>query len=569
MLMELVGQEWSRTLPLRTKMPDQATTRWVNASLTAGPGQMEELANEALEQRFSLHLPALLQRGRDAVAAGRRDVSAIGRALVAFDYTGGEGAAAGHFLIGYSLGLHPDAKRSFELARRCYRDAAAPHADLPTIDLGDGAAVGVRERLSALAATACDSDLLFGKASIQGLITAWMDLALVDGSCAARLETGLRIYREALKVVHEVIAGRGLPKKLPSLESEETIDLLSVAMVAVDHNPTVVVELARSLDRAHRAAGRSAVELDQVVHVLVSTRSWDTAATVLQDMVSHGDPRTRTLQTLATALTETDRWHEAKALLEAHIGNPPQEADVPLMQDLVMLGIRRGDPSVGRWSSALDAMGHSLPQGAMPPPTTLQSIIESTPELLARFENGRLTMDPRLFQQGEAAIEPHMIAAMIIGLGDGSEKLRRETRERDPELYEQVNRLLPPSHRERAPEEVHFDKAEDLFSKGRYREAIEEYKEAIRCKPDFAVAHLYLGDAHFMLGEYHLAAAHFTESIAIEPTPQAYRFLGDAMQRTGRELSLVKQCYEQALALDPNYGGAIVALEQLNGLTGP
>jgi hypothetical protein len=37
MLMELVGQEWARSLKLRAVAPDEATTRWVEDALAASP----------------------------------------------------------------------------------------------------------------------------------------------------------------------------------------------------------------------------------------------------------------------------------------------------------------------------------------------------------------------------------------------------------------------------------------------------------------------------------------------------------------------------------------------------
>lgn len=108
-----------------------------------------------------------------------------------------------------------------------------------------------------------------------------------------------------------------------------------------------------------------------------------------------------------------------------------------------------------------------------------------------------------------------------------------------------------------------MSRAERLFGQREYRAAIAEYQEAIRLDPEFHLAHLSLGDAYYMLGEYHVAIAHFTESIAIRPTAQAYRFLGDAIRDSGGDLRRVERCYEDALAVDPEYGGARAALEDM------
>ena len=58
-----------------------------------------------------------------------------------------------------------------------------------------------------------------------------------------------------------------------------------------------------------------------------------------------------------------------------------------------------------------------------------------------------------------------------------------------------------------------------------------QYQAAIKLDHDSELAYLGLGDAHYRLGEYHLAIAYFSESIAVRPTPQGHRFLGDAICR--------------------------------------
>jgi tetratricopeptide (TPR) repeat protein len=122
--------------------------------------------------------------------------------------------------------------------------------------------------------------------------------------------------------------------------------------------------------------------------------------------------------------------------------------------------------------------------------------------------------------------------------------------------------LLPVEAR-LAPAVAHHMRAgEELFRQRRFDEAIAEYKAALDVEPDLEYAELCIGDCHFMQGKYHLAIAHFTESIAIRPTPQAWRFLGDCHLRARARFE-AKQCYEEALRLDPDYGAARDALQRV------
>jgi hypothetical protein len=54
------------------------------------------------------------------------------------------------------------------------------------------------------------------------------------------------------------------------------------------------------------------------------------------------------------------------------------------------------------------------------------------------------------------------------------------------------------------------------------------------------------------------------ESIAIAPDPQAYRFLGDSIGQAGGSKEHGRLCYQEALRLAPGYGGARVALQELD-----
>jgi tetratricopeptide (TPR) repeat protein len=153
-------------------------------------------------------------------------------------------------------------------------------------------------------------------------------------------------------------------------------------------------------------------------------------------------------------------------------------------------------------------------------------------------------------------------------LGSGPEKgmeLLGDIQLKEPDLYQEVVLLLPQYARPLPPGAEEHGRAEELFAQFKFREAIVEYKAAIKLNHDNELAYLGLGDAHYRLGEYHLATAYFSESIAIRPTPQGYHFLGDAIQQGRGDRRRARQCYVEALALDPGYQGAREKLDHLPG----
>ncbi len=102
---------------------------------------------------------------------------------------------------------------------------------------------------------------------------------------------------------------------------------------------------------------------------------------------------------------------------------------------------------------------------------------------------------------------------------------------------------------------THFEEAERLFASKRFLDAIIKYKLAIADNPENWQAYMGLGDAHYMMGEYYLAAAYFEESVAIQPHAPTYRYLGDSYSRTG-QLDKAIEAYQCSVDTDPNYGPA-------------
>lgn len=106
---------------------------------------------------------------------------------------------------------------------------------------------------------------------------------------------------------------------------------------------------------------------------------------------------------------------------------------------------------------------------------------------------------------------------------------------------------------------THFEDAERLFAARKFPDAIEAYKLAIAENSENWQAHMGLGDAHYMIGEYQLAAAYFEESVAIQPYAPTYRYLGDSYLKTG-QLDKAIEAYQRSVDTDPNYGPAREAL---------
>ncbi len=87
---------------------------------------------------------------------------------------------------------------------------------------------------------------------------------------------------------------------------------------------------------------------------------------------------------------------------------------------------------------------------------------------------------------------------------------------------------------------------------GRYQEAIESCKQAIRINPDLAEPHNNLGKAYENLGRYQEAIESFKQAIRINPDyANAYYFLGLAYGKLGRYQDAIES-YKQAIRINPD-----------------
>jgi tetratricopeptide (TPR) repeat protein len=95
-----------------------------------------------------------------------------------------------------------------------------------------------------------------------------------------------------------------------------------------------------------------------------------------------------------------------------------------------------------------------------------------------------------------------------------------------------------------------------LDEQTRRKEAVVAYREAIRLKPDLALAHLNLGVTLLRLSNPAEAAAELRETIRLKPDhASAYYLLGAAMQDLGKP-DEAESAYREAIRLRPGYAEA-------------
>ncbi len=99
-----------------------------------------------------------------------------------------------------------------------------------------------------------------------------------------------------------------------------------------------------------------------------------------------------------------------------------------------------------------------------------------------------------------------------------------------------------------------------LSQAGRLQEAIGQFEQAARLKPDDAEAHVNLGNVSLHTGKVQEAIGYYEQAVRLNPNfATAHRGLGLALKRMGRASEAAVQ-YEEALRINPDY------LEALNNL---
>jgi tetratricopeptide (TPR) repeat protein len=118
------------------------------------------------------------------------------------------------------------------------------------------------------------------------------------------------------------------------------------------------------------------------------------------------------------------------------------------------------------------------------------------------------------------------------------------------EQYEQTFRIKPDYA------VAYYNLGNALLKEGRVPEAIAQYEHALQIAPDDAVAHNNLGGALLQIGRVPEATEQFEQAVQLKPDyAPAHNNLGSALQQTGRLPEAIAQ-YEQAVQLKPDYAQA-------------
>jgi tetratricopeptide (TPR) repeat protein len=116
--------------------------------------------------------------------------------------------------------------------------------------------------------------------------------------------------------------------------------------------------------------------------------------------------------------------------------------------------------------------------------------------------------------------------------------------------YEQALRIKPDLA------EAHYNLGLALAKGGRIEEAINHWEQALRSKPDYAEAHYDLGFALIRLGRVQEAINHWEQVVRINPDHAETQYnLGNALQQVDRLHDAIDR-YEEALRIKPDYAEA-------------
>jgi tetratricopeptide (TPR) repeat protein len=96
----------------------------------------------------------------------------------------------------------------------------------------------------------------------------------------------------------------------------------------------------------------------------------------------------------------------------------------------------------------------------------------------------------------------------------------------------------------------------DLSRAGEVHEAIAQYEQALRIKPDYVDAHNNLGNALLQVGRIQAAMEHYEQALRINPDSAVTHYnLGVALAQVGKLQGAIVN-FEQAVQIDPDYAEA-------------
>jgi tetratricopeptide (TPR) repeat protein len=98
----------------------------------------------------------------------------------------------------------------------------------------------------------------------------------------------------------------------------------------------------------------------------------------------------------------------------------------------------------------------------------------------------------------------------------------------------------------------YFNRGNDHSNSGKYEEAIESYKQAIKLNPDDAYAHTRLGVAYYKSGKYQEAIKSYKRAIRLDPDDKSAHYnLGIAYFESGMNKEAIES-FKQAIKINPD-----------------
>ncbi|MFE7547770.1 CHAT domain-containing protein [Streptomyces gardneri] len=538
----LPGEEVARLLGEVVRVAEGAGTLWQDRPTAAALGDVLAAVGLDVELRTREHdlaeafrLESHVMRGVAAAYGGEWD-----EALRQFDHA-----------------LRPPSESTSPLAR-----VLGTIGRLMSASESDGSdAASLRSTVAAALGSLAGRESEEQRAAVRHAVE--VRLSAREAAARAWAEEG---PEAAVTVLTEWLDGRGQD------EATELAKVCAHGLLDEAGEPEAAAAWARLLDAVFAADGFTGTFQDILAdyyryHALPYAR-----LTVLKDRYA-SEPGNRDVGLqLAETYRQVGAPAEGAAILRVLVTDPPVPGEERLVHLLAVLLSEAGAPEAAYWDGhfarllSAEEMSSNytsdvrvfFPAPSRPAP------------LAARFEDGTLTIDPSI----AATLTPHQVsvhvsAALIAGSPDGEEMFRTLAAD-SPEVAAQVAELLGIAPREPLVAEgppteadVLFQRGEAHFARRDYPQAIECYVDALRRDPDHVQALLCLGDAYYVQDQFAVARTYFEESLAVEETPMAWRFLGDTLRETSADVSEIRSCYERALALDPGYGGARQALASL------
>jgi tetratricopeptide (TPR) repeat protein len=177
---------------------------------------------------------------------------------------------------------------------------------------------------------------------------------------------------------------------------------------------------------------------------------------------------------------------------------------------------------------------------------------------LTRQQLGYWQDSETLFQHVLAVTENNYLAHNGLGVALD----RKSQTDEAIRQYQEAIRLKPDFA------SAHYNLGNALGEKGQTDEAIRQYQEAIRLAPDNAAIHDNLGSALLKKNQIDEAIRQYQEAIRLKPDyANAYNNLGTALNRKGQTDEAIRQ-FQEAIRLAPDFANAYNNLGTVLGMKG-